>query len=277
MRSVARLTNWSNGKTIEKDTTLPMPPVKKHKQPADVKKNKKAEKRKFDLDRDQMTLRHPGGSSEAGAVVSINTPPIQAPTVRRHGVLGLGFPSGFRFGTVRSSSAGSSSQITTGFDDAPTCDHGRSSSTVSTTSFLKPASAKSRISSSGSAPVRWVEDCPETVKVARRRERVAERPDELHGDFKEARFRGAIVDMFPEHPSDPVSSTPDLSAPRSILTTKAASEDGHFVLGSGLMATPFTQTRVRPASDQMIDKERLRSIRHDPDGEPRTMHISDSA
>lgn len=249
---------------------MPMPPAKKHKQPVEVKKNKKAEKRKFDLGRDQMTLRHPSSNSEAGVAASINTPPIQASTVRKHGVLGLGFPSGFRFGTVRSSSASSSSQIAT---DSLSFDHGRSASTASATSFLKPTSTKSRISSSSSASVRWVEDHPETVKVARRRERIAERSDELHDDSKEARFQGAIVDMFSEHPSGQVSSTPDSSAPRSVLTTKAASEDGHFVLGSGLIATPFTQTRVRPASDQMIDKERLRSIRHDPDGEPRMMHI----
>ena len=269
MRSVARLTNWSNGKTMEKDTTLPMPPVKKHKQPADVKRNKKTENRKFDSNRDQMTLRHSGSSSEPGVTANINTPPIQASTMRKHGVLGLGFPSGFRFGTLRSSSAGSSSQITTGFDNTPSFDRGRSSSTVSAASSMKPASA---ISSSSSTPVRWLEKCPETVKVARR-ERIAERPDELHGDSKEPRRQGAIVDMFPEHWSGPVSSTSASSGTRSDHTSKETSGGGHFVLGSELMATPCTQIRVRPASDQMIDKERLRSIRHDPDGEPRTIHI----
>jgi hypothetical protein len=138
---------------------------------------------------------------------------------------------------------------------------------VSAASSLKPTSAKSRISSSSSAFVRWVEECPETVKVARRRERVAERRDELHGDSKQTRPRGAIVDMFQEHSSGPVSSMSASPAPRPILTAKATSGGGHFVLGSESMATPCIQMRVRPASDQMIDKERLRSIRNDPDGE----------
>lgn len=256
MRSVALLANWTNGKSMEQDTTLTVPPVKKHKQPVDVKKNKKVEKRKFDSGGDQMTLRTPGGSSEAYAAANNNTPPVQASTSRKHGVLGLGFPSSFRFGTVRSSSAGSCSQNSTGFNNTSSFDsHGRFLSTVSATSSLKPTTAKSRTSSSSSASVKWVEGRLETVKMACRRERAAERQEESH---KEARPDGAMADIFPEHSSGPVSST-------------SASEDGHFVLGSESMATPRRQTRVRPASDQMTEKERLRCIRHDPNGELRTM------
>lgn len=270
MRSVARLPNWTNGKPMEKDTTLSVPPVKKHKPSVDVKKNKKTEKRKFDSGGDQMTMRIPGGSLETCAPSNNNTPPIQASTTRKHGVLGLGFPSSFRFGTMRSSSAGSGSQISTGFNNASSFDsRGRSSSTVSATSSLKPTTAKSRLSSSSSASVKWAEGRLETVKMACRRERVAERREESH---KGARPKGAIVDLFPEHLSGPVSSASVSSAPRPILMTKATSEDGHFVLGSESMATPRRQRRVRPASDQMTDKERLRCIRHDPNGELRTMH-----
>jgi serine/arginine repetitive matrix protein 2 len=270
MRSVALLANWTNGKPMEKDTTLSAPPVKKHKQTADVKKNKKPEKRKSDSVGDQMTLRIPDDSSEACVASNNNPPPVQASTTRKHGVLGLGFPSNFRFGTVRSSSAGSSSQISTGFNNISSFDsNGRSLSTVSATSSLKPTTAKSRISSSSSASVRWVEGRLDTVKMACRRERVAERREDLH---KEARPEGAIVDIFPEHSSGPESSTPALPASRPIITTKANSEDAHFVLGGGSMATPRKHTRVRPASDQMTDKERLMYIRHDTDGELRAMH-----
>ncbi len=268
MRSVARLANWSNGKTMENDITVSVLPVKKHKQPADGKKNKKTEKRKFDASRDQMAVRIPGGSLEAYVAANDSTP-VQTSTIRKHGVLGLGFPSRFRFGTMRSSSAGSCSQISTGLNDTSSFgSRGRSSSTTSAVSSLKPTSAKSRISSSGSASVKWMEGRLETVKTACRRERVTEQRESP----KEARPKGAIVDIFPEHSPDPVSLTSASSAPRPIHTTKATSEDGHFVLGSELMATPRTQTRVRPASDQMTDKERLRCIRHDPDGELRTMH-----
>jgi serine/arginine repetitive matrix protein 2 len=263
MRSVARLGNWTNGKTMEKDTTLSVPPAKKHKQPVDLKKNKKTEKRKFDSGGDQMTLRIPRGSSEASVVANNNTPPVQASTTRKHGVLGLGFPSSLRFGTVRSSSAGSCSQTSTGFNKTSSFDsRGRSSSTVSATSSLKPTTAKSRISSSSSASVKWAEGRLETVKMAYRRERVAGRREELH---EEVRPEGVIVDILPEHSSGPVSSTSASSAPRPILMTRAASEEG-----SESMATP--RARVRPASDQMTDKERLRCIRDDPDGELRTMH-----
>jgi serine/arginine repetitive matrix protein 2 len=269
MRSVALLANWTNGKPMEKDTTLSAPPVKKHKQPADMKKNKKPEKRKSDSGGDQMTLRIPGGSSEACVAPNNNIPPVQASTTRKHGVLGLGFPSSFRFGTVRSSSAGSGSQIPTGFNNASSFDsRGRSSSTVSATSSLKPTTAKSRISSSSTASVKWVEGRLETVKMACRRERVAERREESH---KEARPEGAVVDIFPGPSSGPVSSTPAESVLRPDLMTKATSEDVRFVLGSEPMATPRTHTRVRPASDQMTDKERLMCIGHDPDGELRTM------
>jgi hypothetical protein len=255
---------------MEKGTTLSAPPVKKHKQPADVKKNKKPEKLKSDSGGDQMTLRIPGGSSEACVAANNNTPPVQASTTRKHGVLGLGFPSSLRFGTVRSSSAGSGSQISTGFNNISSFDsRGHSSSTVSATSSLKPTTAKSRISSSSSASVKWVEGRLDTVKMACRRERVAERHEEPH---KEARPEGAAANIFPEHSSGPESLTPVSPAPRHILMTKATSGDVHFIPGSGSVATPRTQTRVRPASDQMTDKERLMCIRHDPDGELRTMH-----
>lgn len=270
MRSVARLTNWTNGKPMERDTTLSVPPVKKHKPPVDVKKNKKTEKRKLDSGGDQVTLRIPGGRLETCAAAKNNTPPVQASTTRKHGVLGLGFPSSFRFGTVRSSSAGSGSQNSTGFNNTSSFDsRGRSSSSVSATSSLKPTTAKSRLSSSSSASVKWAEGRLETVKMACRRERVAERREESH---KGARPKGAIVDLFPEHLSGPISSTSVSSPPRPIPMTKATSEDGHFVLGSESMATPRRQRRVRPASDQMTDKERLRCIRHDPNGELRIMN-----
>jgi serine/arginine repetitive matrix protein 2 len=267
MRSVARLANWTNVKPMEKDTTLSVPPVKKHKQPVDVKKSKKTEKRKCDSSGDQMTLRIPAGSSEGCVAVNNDIPPVQASTTRKHGVLGLGFPSSFRFGTVRSSSAGSCSQTATGFNNTSFDSRGRSSSTVSATSSLNPTTVKSRISSS-SASVKWVEGRMETVKMACRRERVTEQREESH---KEARPKGAIVDIFPEHSSGPVSSMPTSSAPRPVLVTKATPEGVHFVPGSESMATPRKQTRVRPASDQMTDKERLMCIRHDPDGELRTI------
>jgi hypothetical protein len=274
MRSVARLANWTNGKSIEKDNTIAMPPVKKRKQPTDTKKNKKAEKRKTDLGKDQMTSRLSGGSLEASAPTKVIPPPTQSSTVRKHGVLGLGFPSGLRFGTLRSSSAGSSGQISAGSDNASSHDHrGRSSSTVSAASSLNHMSTKSRVSSSSSAPVKWVEERLETVKVARRHERIVERTVETQSTSNEVHTRGAIADMFPEHTSRPVKSTLTSSAARPILTAEYPSVYGYIAPENEPIATPRRQTRLRPASDQMTGKEQIGSIRHDPDGELRTMNI----
>jgi serine/arginine repetitive matrix protein 2 len=268
MRSVARLTSWTNGKPTEKDATLPMPPTKKHKQPAAMKKNKKTEKRRSDSGRDQMTLRLSGGSLEASVPTNIDTSPIRSSTVRKHGVLGLGLPSGFRFGTMRSSSAGSSRPISAGSENATSLDHrGRSSSTVSAASSLKLTSTKSRVSSSSSGPVKWVEERLETVKVACRRERTSQRTDEAQRKYNQGRHRGAIVDMFSEQTSRPVSSKSGPSASWPILTDEGPSANGHFTTGNEPMATPRRQTRVRPASDQMTAKERFRSMRHDSDSE----------
>jgi serine/arginine repetitive matrix protein 2 len=273
MRSVARLANWTNGKSMEKDTTIAMPPMKKRKQPADMKKNKKTEKPKLDSGRDQKTLRLSGNSLEPATPTNINTPPIQSSTVRKHGVLGLGFPSGFRFGTMRSSSAGSSGQISASSDNTASHDYrGRSSSTVSTASSLKPTSTKSRISSSSSVPVKWVEERLETVKVARRRERIVERTVETHSISNEANTWDGIVDMSPEHTSRPVTSRLASSAPRpTILTAEDVSVNGYFFPENVPIATPRRQTRLRPASDQMTGKEQIGSIRHDPDGKLRTV------
>jgi len=273
MRSVARLTSWANGKPMEKDTALPMPPTKKHKQPAATKKNKKTEKRKSDSGRDQMTLRLSGGSLEAGVPTNIDASPIRSSTIRKHGVLGLGLPSGFRFGTMRSSSAGSSRPNSAGSENASSLDHrGRSSSTVSAASSLKLTPAKSRVSSSSSGPVKWVEERLETVKVACRRERTLQRTDEVQRDYNEGRPR-AIVDLFSEQTPRSASSKLAPSASRPIPTAESHLANGHFTTGSGPMATPRRQTRVRPASDQMTEKERFRSMRHDSDSELRIVGI----
>lgn len=276
MRSVARLANWANGgKPMEKDTTEPSPPVKKlkHKQHLEAKKNKKIANRRFDSSRSQVASRLSGGSTEAAPADGNN---IQASTTRKHSVLGLGFPTGFRFGTVRSSSAGSSSQQIAGSDNtlspqSRVC----SSSIVSAASSLPPTSATSRISS-GSASAKWVGERLETFKVACRRERVSERCDERQRDLKEVRPRGAIVDVFADHPSRTLSLKSAPSVPTPALTVEET--DGHSIPRSEPATTPYRQTRVRPASDQMIGKERFGSIRHEPDGESRTMHVrQDSA
>jgi serine/arginine repetitive matrix protein 2 len=268
MRSMARLANWANGKPAEKETTSSAL-LDKKEEPPEAKKTKKKTKRRSEPGKDQVISRLSVGSSDTGVIASHNITPTQASTARKHGVLGLGLPSALRFGTVRSSSAGLFNQGTASSANSLSRDgRGHFSSTVSAASSLRPNSSKPRISSSGSAPVKWVE----TVKGVCRRERVVERRDDAQCDSLRARSRSAIVDMFPDMKPRPLStkSTSKSSAPTPIPTVKGTSAAALSVLGSGQIVTP---RRARPASDQMIEKERLRNMQDDTDSELQMFRI----
>ncbi|KAH9003289.1 hypothetical protein EDB86DRAFT_2846246 [Lactarius hatsudake] len=252
MRSVARLTSWTNGKPTEKEnkSAILVPAQKKDDE---SKRTKTKGKRKFELGRDQTVSRLSGSSSEAGVSSGLHPQPS---TTRKPGVLGLGFPSGFRFGTVRSSSAGSSDRIScSSAGDTPSESQGCSSSTVSAASSLRPRSTMSRISSSSSSSVKWVEDRLETVRVACRRER----RDGTQRDSTEARSRARVTDVLLEKSSRPVLSKS--TSPASLPALVVEEANGHSARECEPGATPNKQTRVRPASDQMIGMERLRGIR----------------
>ena len=269
MRSVARLASWTNGKPTEKENkpTVFAPAQMKDDE---SKSSKTKSKRKFELGRDQTVSRLSGGGSEAGVSSSFHPhprPPHPRPsTTRKSGVLGLGFPSGFRFGTVRSSSAGSSDRISCNSAGVPSSEsQGCSSSTVSAASSLRPGSAMSRISSSSSASVRWVEDRLETVRVACRRDR----HDGIQHDSTGARSRTAVADVLLEQSSRPVSSKS--TSPPSLPAI--AIEEASLNFARECEPTPSKQARIRPASDQMIGTERLRGIRGVGEGEFLSIHI----
>jgi serine/arginine repetitive matrix protein 2 len=268
MRSMARLANWTNGKPIEKEAMPPLLPEKLG--PPEAKKTKKKEKRKLDYGKEQMISRLSGSSS--GADVSA---PAQVSTGRKHGVLGLGFPSALRFGTVRSSSAGSSDRCTAGSANSLSLDgRSRFSSTVSAATSLRPRSTKLRTSSSGPSSVQLAEGCLETVTVACRRERTAERRDEAQCESAGTPSRDTNVDIFPKQRSRPVSAkSSESSAPAPNRTVEGASVAGHSIPKSGHIVTPLRQARVRPASDQMIGKGRLNGIRDGTDGNLRMVHV----
>jgi serine/arginine repetitive matrix protein 2 len=270
MRSMARLANWANGKPAEKETTPPEL-IDKKEEPPEGKKTKKKAMRISESGKDQTISRFSVGSSDTGVIASHNITPTQASTARKHGVLGLGLPSALRFGTVRSSSAGLFNQGTASSANSLSHD-GRShfSSTVSASS-LRPNSSKSRVSSSGSAPVKWVENCLGTVKGVCRRERVAERRDEAQCDFVDT-GRGLMSGnistiVLRERALEKSKSTSESSVPTPIPTVKGTSAAAHSVPGSEQIVTPRRHTRARPASDQMIEKERLMSIQDDTDSE----------
>jgi serine/arginine repetitive matrix protein 2 len=260
MRSVARLASWTNGKPTEKENrpTMLAPAQTKDDE---SKRFKMKGKRKFEVGRDQTVSRLSASSSEAGvsSCPHPRPPHPQPSTTRKSGVLGLGFPSGFRFGTVRSSSAGSSDRFSCSSAGDPPCEsQGCSSSTVSAASSLRPGSAMSRISSSSSASVKWVEGRLETVRVACRRER----RDGIQRDSTGARSRAKVADVLLEK-----SSSSKSTSPPSLPAIAVEEAPVNFARESEPGATPNKQTRIRPASDQMIGTERLRGIRGVGEGE----------
>ena len=270
MRSVARLTTWTNGKPTEKENKIAML-VPAQTKDDEGKRTKTKGKRKSGLGRDQTAMRLSGSSSEAGVSSGPHPHPThpQPSTTKKPGVLGLGLPSGFRFGTVRSSSAGSSDRIScSSAGDPPSEIQGCSSSTVSAASSLRPKSATSRISSSSSASVKWVEDRLETVRVACRRER----RDGTQRDATGARSRAKVPDVLLETSLRPVLSK-SATRPSSPVIAIEASLNGHSARESKPGATPNKHSRIRPASDQMTEKDRLRGIRGVGEGTFHPIHI----
>lgn len=258
MRSVARLTTWTNGKPTEKEnkSAVPVPAQTKDNE----KRTKSKGKRKLEFGRDQTVSRFSGNSSETGAPSDPRLHPthLQPPITKKSGVLGLGFPSGFRFGTVRSSSGGSSDRIScSSAGDPPSESQACSSSTVSRASSLRPRSAMSRISSSSSASVKWVEDRLDTVRVACRRER----RDGTQRDSPGARSSANVADVHFEKSSRLTSSKSNTRPSLPTIAIEEAWLNGQSVRESEPRATPNKPNRIRPASDQMIGKDRLRSIR----------------
>jgi serine/arginine repetitive matrix protein 2 len=258
MRSVARLATWTNEKPMERGNASAVL-VSARTKDDESKRTKTKGKLKFELGRDQTCSRFSGSSSETGVSSSLLPHPThpQPSITKKAGVLGLGLPSGFRFGTARNSSAGSSDRIscTNPLSESQGC----SSSTVSAASSLRPRSAMSRISSSSSASVKWVEDRLETVRVACRRER----RDETQSDSTRALSRAEVL---LEKSSRAVLPKSSIRPSSPAIASEEASLTGHSARESESGATPNKQSRIRPASDQMIGKDRLRAIRGVGDG-----------
>ncbi|KAI0266456.1 hypothetical protein BC834DRAFT_129548 [Gloeopeniophorella convolvens] len=259
MRSMARLPTWTGAKSTE--TAPPVPCVKRDKMPNETMKAKKKS-----LGRDQTVKRHSGESFEAGTSIGPDAVSSEAPTTRKHGVMGLGLPSSLRFGTVRSSSAGSSGRLSTSSFKGLAHNRGRSTSGASTASSLRPRSTTSRVSSSGSSSVKWDEERLETVKEARRQERIPAPYDGTRHDSTGKRPRNVLADLFSGHSSQPTLLKPAFKAPEPAVNLKEASVDRQPSLGGAPAATPYKQARVRPASDQMVGADRPRAMRGDPEG-----------
>jgi len=202
VRSLARIGSWAQLRPNPDATAAAVEPAKdkesdgKKKKKKDKDKDKGKEKDKDkDKDKGKETIRYSGSSFEAGTLSA-------SPTAYKHeskslgkkkaSILGLGLPSTMRLPSSRS---GSTSSITA----ANTANHrlsldsatllgggilarGRTGSTMSTTSSLRPMSTKSCVSressgSSGTASVRWDEAGLQTVKEIRQKDKEARRKE----------------------------------------------------------------------------------------------------
>jgi hypothetical protein len=100
-----------------------------------------------------------------------------------------------------------------------------------------------------------------------------ERRDGTQRDSPGAPSRANLADVLPDKSSRRawLKSTTRPSSPANAI--EEASLNGHFVRERETGTTPNKPSRIRPASDQMIGKGRLRSIRGLGEGEFHPVHI----
>jgi serine/arginine repetitive matrix protein 2 len=210
MRSMARLTSWSQPKADEKEMKKEKADQKREKEEGvEKKKSKKSKKEKEVAEKKAAkekkardgTVKMSTSSFEAGSMsdagipkVSLEVPPednVPKTIGKKQSVLGLGLPSSLRFGTARSAVSTATSSTTDAKEERPSTgtvrrtsisstaslnlltSRRRPSSTVSNSSSLRPPSSASGMSrlSSSSASVKWDEEGLETVKEMRKKDR----------------------------------------------------------------------------------------------------------
>ena len=238
MRSMARLTNWSQPKADEKEPKNEKADQKNEKEEGvekkKTKKSKKEKKAKDGAAKVSTSNIGAGSTSDAGTPkVSLEVPPgdnVPKTIGKRQSVLGLGLPSSLRFGTVRSTASTTTSSTTDAKEERSftgtvrrtstrstmslnLLNSRRPSSTISNSSSFRPPSTASGVSrsSSGSVSVKWDEEGLETVKEMRRKDREERRRNSadsnavLNGTAKkgsrrsaEGRKRPLVSDLFTE-------------------------------------------------------------------------------
>ena len=207
MRSMARLTSWSQPKADEKETKKEKASQKKE-EGVEKKKSKKSKKEKGvaekkaakDKAAKDAATKMSTSSFEAGSIsdarvprMSLDVPPkddVPKTIGKKQSVLGLGLPSSLRFGTVRSAASTATSSTADAKEERPSTGtvrrtsvsstmslnlltSRRPSSAISNSSSLRPPSTASGMSrsSSSSASVKWDEEGLETVKEMRKKDR----------------------------------------------------------------------------------------------------------
>jgi serine/arginine repetitive matrix protein 2 len=272
------------------------------------KKTKKKEKEQKDTLKAQ-TVRLSTSSFEVGAASPM---PNKTLGRKKHSILGLGLPSTMgvmtmRLPTVRNGSTASSAMPPVANRlsvESAVMGMGRdragSVMSTSTASSLRPMSTTSSMSgsrvSSGSS-VRWDEDCLESVKELRRKERREKeeirRQEGAEVDVKsnkkekesrrtsEGRRRTPLSEVFPDVRAE---SPMPMRRPRlPIVTVEAATADGHSAPDDCVslmeedeeryqeeqevpLETPVKRARARPMSEQLLGRSRPRGMYENEDG-----------
>ncbi|KIK98105.1 hypothetical protein PAXRUDRAFT_725108 [Paxillus rubicundulus Ve08.2h10] len=290
VRSLARIGSWAQLKNGPNPDDVDAPG--KEKDPEAKKKKKKKEKEK---DKAKQTIRYSGSSFEAGALTASPAgSKVDSKSLgkKKASILGLGLPSTMRLPSSRSGSTASSVVAANTANNRLSVDsahilgggilaRGRSGSTMSTASSLRPMSTSSCTSrgSSGSsvaASVRWDEAGLQTVKEIRRKDKESRSKDKSQDKSKkcktgkdsnrkssDSRKRTPLAAVFPgtlsEREEEEVAQRP--VAP--IVTIQEATVDGHgteeeeSVLS---METPVKRARARPVSEQLLGRSRPKAI-----------------
>lgn len=309
VRSLARIGSWAQLKnTPNPDTaTAASAPVKD--KASDGKKKKKKKDKEKEKDKAKETIRYSGSSFEAGALSaspagSKHESRSRSPCKRKASILGLGLPSTIRLPASRSGSTASSIVAANGasrlsVDTANLLGdgilaRGRSGSTMSTTSSLRPLSTKSRQSSgsSGAASVRWDETGLQTVKEIRRKDRESKRKEKEEIMEKEknpeekksrklrsvrdptrklsnGRKRTALAAIFPGTVSEREENATEQPPATPIITIEGATVDGHENEADTVFPpteTPVKRVRLRPVSEQRLSKSHAKPQYEGDDG-----------
>ncbi|KAH7920517.1 hypothetical protein BV22DRAFT_1133018 [Leucogyrophana mollusca] len=312
VRSLARIGSWAQLRNTSnpEDADEPAPEPTKSKEKSEPKKKKKKKDKEREKEKEKNeTVRYSGSSFEAGALsASPGASTEKAKTLGRKkaSILGLGLPSTMRLPSVRNGSTASSvvmQQSNRLSVDSATIlgggilARGRSGSTISTASSLRPKSMSSSVSgaSSGSS-VRWDEAGLATVKECRKKERESKEKESKGSTKKDkkskkskdkesrktsdSRKRTPLAAIFSDSqlPEEEQSPKPGPGAP--IVTIEEATADGHSLPDDDVpdrsMETPVKRARPRPVSEQLLGRSRPKAIYED-DDDNAVMSLLDAA
>ncbi|KAF9219060.1 hypothetical protein BS17DRAFT_439592 [Gyrodon lividus] len=304
VRSLARIGSWAQLKNTPNPDNVDVPA--KDKDPEAKKKKKKKEK-----DKDKEEMRYSGSSFEAGALTAS---PARSKTdskslgKKKASILGLGLPSTMRLPSSRSGSTASSVVAANTVSNRLSVDsanilgggilaRGRSGSTMSTASSLRPMSTSSCTSgaSSGSsvaASVRWDEAGLETVKEIRRMDKESRRKEGQRDKSKkskmrkdssrktsDSRKRTPLAAVFPGTLSEREEEEMTSQHVAPIVTIEEATVDGHWMgdeESAAPMETPVKRARARPMSEQLLGRSRPKAM-YEGDDDNGVMSLLDAA